>query len=163
MNYLGMYNVASISELMKMSLDEDLTSYIKNISDEAYDIMDEEPALEELGNAAPEDDYLIEEVAVAPMEDLRNKKNPSLAEIVTLMGSGMRPYFYDHESGTILQLSTQTMGLQDPKIAPTKWLHPMMADRINERYTEIRGMENKIKDLLQCIEDIEENGTDLLI
>jgi hypothetical protein len=97
-------------------------------------------------------------------------KKLTLAQTMDLLKKGLKPYFYDSYLCKLAELDIDN----EEKATDIKWLHPKMAEKINERYDEIGKLEvelheytkstnAKIKDLQTRIKDIEEKGTDLIL
>ena len=97
-------------------------------------------------------------------------KKLTLAETMELLKKGLKPYFYDAKLCKLAELNMEN----EESASDIKWLHPKMAEKINERYAEITKLEvelfettndthAKIKDLQARIKDIEEKGTDLIL
>ena len=98
------------------------------------------------------------------------KKKLTLAETMELLKKGLKPYFYDAKICKLAELNIEN----EESASDIKWLHPKMAEKINERYAEITRLEvelhqytmkvkNEIKELHERIQDIEDKGTDLII
>jgi predicted transcriptional regulator len=120
----------------------------------------------------PELTKYITDLAERATAEIKSKdpKKLSIAETLELLKKGLKPYFYDQRSCSLTELTLDN----EDRAENIKWIHPKMAEKINERYREIEALEEdledytvkveaKIKDLRSRISDIEEKGTDLLI
>ena len=105
-------------------------------------------------------------------EKLLVKKNLTLAETMDLLSRGLKPYFYDLMENNMIEL---TLATEDQRgKSDIHWLAPKIAEKIQERYSEIARLaeekrkalldyDAKIEELESRIELIIKNGTDLII
>jgi hypothetical protein len=103
---------------------------------------------------------------------LHKKSELTLAETVELFKKGYRPYVY---CSSTLRMVELTLANENDHVGAVKeFLLPMMANKINERYEEIDRLEvelhqqtvkikNEIAELHERIQEIKDNGTDLII
>ena len=103
---------------------------------------------------------------------LHKKPDLTLAETIELFKKGYRAYVYCTRTLKMVEL---TLDNEEEHVGAVKeFLLPMMADKINERYEEIGRLEvelhqqtkkikNEIAELHERIQQIKDNGTDLII
>lgn len=106
-------------------------------------------------------------------EELKKYVNPTIAETMDLLKRGLKPYFYDHYSHNLVELTMENQHNVSSTL-DVEWLHEKIAKKIQDRYFEmgklkeekqkaIEDYDAKIKELEERIQKIEETGTDLIL
>jgi hypothetical protein len=108
--------------------------------------------------------------------DPQPKKDPNgkltLGETLDLLSRGLKPYFVDQLQNQLVELTIDNEGNSGHK--SVRWLHPKIAEKIQERYREMNALEDErdktierydaqIAELEERIKKIAETGTDLII